>query len=95
MPWVCLAQVDRHMFKRVSACRSPAAKFAVNHESLKGTSRASGRWDQGFDFSFKIQENAVREMAQRVRAYSAVVEDLAPIPYTHLGASQPSNREWI
>lgn len=29
-------------------------------------------------------------MAQRVRAYSAVVEDLAPILSTHLGASQPS-----
>lgn len=29
-------------------------------------------------------------MAQRVRAYAAVVEDLAPIPSTHLGASQPS-----
>lgn len=36
MPWVCLAQVDCSMFKRVSACSSPAAKFAVTHEPLKG-----------------------------------------------------------
>lgn len=29
-------------------------------------------------------------MAQRVRAYAAVAEDLGPVPATHLGASQPS-----
>lgn len=29
-------------------------------------------------------------MAQRVRAYAAVAEDLGPIPATHLGTSQPS-----
>lgn len=29
-------------------------------------------------------------MAQQVRAYAAVAEDLGPIPSTHLSTSQPS-----